>query len=47
MTEFTYLFHGRQTPSSPEQMQKHMEKWVSWFQGTRREWLHQRSRSSA
>jgi hypothetical protein len=31
MTEFTYLFRGRQTPSSPEQMQKSMEKWVAWF----------------
>jgi len=31
MSEFTYLFRGRQTASSPEQRQKHMEKWVAWF----------------
>jgi len=31
MSEFTYLFRGRQTPSSPEQRQKHREKWVAWF----------------
>ena len=31
MSEFTYLFRGRNTSASPEQMQKHMEKWVAWF----------------
>ncbi len=31
MTEFTYLFRGRDTSASPEQMQKTMEKWVAWF----------------
>ena len=31
MTEFTYLFRGRDTSASPEQMQKIMEKWVAWF----------------
>jgi hypothetical protein len=31
MSEFTYLFRGRDTSASPEQMQKTMEKWVSWF----------------
>ena len=31
MTEFTYLFRGRQASGSPEQRQKHMEKWVAWF----------------
>ena len=31
MSEFTYLFRGRQIPSSPEQRQKHLEKWVAWF----------------
>ena len=30
MSEFTYLFRGRQTPSSPEQRQKHLEKWVAF-----------------
>lgn len=31
MSEFTYLFRGRDTSASPEQMQKTMEKWVEWF----------------
>ena len=31
MSEFTYLFRGRETAASPEQMQKTMEKWVAWF----------------
>ena len=31
MSEFTYLFRGRDTSASPEQMQKTMEKWVAWF----------------
>lgn len=31
MSEFTYLFRGRDTAASPEQMQKTMEKWVAWF----------------
>jgi hypothetical protein len=31
MSEFTYLFRGRDTSASPEQRQKHMEKWVAWF----------------
>jgi hypothetical protein len=31
MSEFTYLFRGRDTSASPEQMQKTMEKWVVWF----------------
>jgi hypothetical protein len=32
MSEFTYLFRGRKTSGSPEEMQKHFEKWVAWFQ---------------
>jgi hypothetical protein len=31
MSEFTYLFRGRETSASPEDMQKTMEKWVAWF----------------
>src|SRR5262245_5301927 len=31
MSEFTYLFRGRETSASPEQMQQTMEKWVAWF----------------
>ena len=31
MSEFTFLYRGRDTSASPEQMQKTMEKWVAWF----------------
>ena len=31
MSEFTFLFRGRDPNSSPEQMQKTMEKWLVWF----------------
>ena len=31
MSEFTFLFGGRDTSASPEQMQKTMEKWVAWM----------------
>ena len=31
MSEFTYLFRGRNTSGSPEEMQKHLEKWVTWM----------------
>ena len=31
MSEFAYLFRGRQASPSPEQQQKQMEKWMAWF----------------
>jgi hypothetical protein len=31
MSEFTYLYRGRETSASPEQMQKTMQKWMAWF----------------
>jgi len=31
MSEFTFLFRGRETSGSPEQMQRTMEKWVVWI----------------
>jgi hypothetical protein len=31
MSEFTYLFRGREISASPEQMQRTMQKWVAWF----------------
>jgi hypothetical protein len=36
MSEFTYLFRGRKTAGSPEEMQKHSDKWGRVVQGTRR-----------
>ena len=32
MSEFTFLYRGRNTSASPEQMQKTMQKWQAWFQ---------------
>lgn len=31
MSEFTYLFRGRKTSGSPEEMQRHFEQWAAWF----------------
>jgi len=31
MSEFTYLFRGRDASASAEEMQKTMQKWVAWF----------------
>src|SRR5260370_10353355 len=32
MSEFTFLFRGRGDASlSPEQRQRHLEKWLEWF----------------
>jgi hypothetical protein len=30
MSEFTYLFRGRNIPASPEERQKHLDKWAGW-----------------
>jgi hypothetical protein len=35
MSEFTYLFRGRLMTGSPEERQRHMEKWVAWFKDLR------------
>ena len=31
MSAFTFVYRGREVNSSPEQMQKTMEKWIAWF----------------
>lgn len=31
MSEFTFLFRGRDMSASPEQMQKNMQRWIAWF----------------
>jgi hypothetical protein len=31
MSDFAFLYRGRDTNASPEQMQKRMEKWRAWF----------------
>jgi len=31
MSEFTFLFRGRKTFTSPEEAQQHTQQWLSWF----------------
>ena len=31
MSEFTFLFRGRDRSASPDQMQKTMQRWIVWF----------------
>jgi hypothetical protein len=31
MSEFTFLYRGRDASASPEQRQQHMQKWVTWM----------------
>jgi len=31
MSDFTFLYRGRDTNASPEQMKKTIEKWRAWF----------------
>jgi hypothetical protein len=31
MSEFTFLFRGRETFTSPEEAQKHIAQWTAWF----------------
>jgi len=33
MASFMLIFRGGDAPGSPEQMQQHMQKWVTWFEG--------------
>src|SRR5215475_9557440 len=35
MSEFTYLFRGRENFASPEQAQKNLERWTAWFKHLR------------
>jgi hypothetical protein len=31
MSEFAFLFRGRQTFTSAEQTQQNLQKWLAWF----------------
>lgn len=31
MSEFTFLFRGRDLPESPDERQKHLACWLAWF----------------
>jgi hypothetical protein len=37
MSEFTYLFRGREDFTSPEHAQRAMERWLAWFKQLREE----------
>ena len=32
MSEFIFLYRGAERPSSPQDMQQVMQKWMTWFQ---------------
>jgi hypothetical protein len=31
MADFAFLYRGRNIPASPEQRQRHYDKWFAWF----------------
>ncbi len=35
MSSYLFLFRGGVSHSSPEEMQKHMQKWRTWIDGLR------------
>jgi hypothetical protein len=35
VSEFTYLFRGREYFASPEQAQRNLERWIAWFKQLR------------
>ena len=37
MSNFMFLFRGGSTPTSPEEMQAQMQKWMTWIQRLREE----------
>ena len=47
MSEFTFLFRGRNGSPSPEQMQQTMQKWLAWFKELGDKGHHQVSRTPA
>ena len=32
MSDFAFLYRGRKTTGSAEEMQQHLQKWMAWFQ---------------
>jgi hypothetical protein len=40
MSKFMMIFRGGQPPSSPEQLQQHMQKWMTWFDGLTRDGVY-------
>jgi len=40
MAKFALIFRGGDAPGSPEEMQQHMQRWMTWFQGLAREGVY-------
>jgi hypothetical protein len=42
MAQFMFIFrHPSASPGSAEQLQQHMQKWITWFDGLRRDGIYQ------
>ncbi len=40
MAKFMMIFRGGELPGSPEQLQQHMQKWMTWFDGLTRDGIY-------
>lgn len=40
MAKYAFIFRGGDKPGSPEEMQRQMQKWMTWFQGLAREGVY-------
>ena len=41
MADFMLIFRGGEATGSPEQMQQHMHKWMTWFDGLTKAGVYQ------
>jgi hypothetical protein len=41
MAKYMMIFRGGDLPSSPQDIQKHMQKWMTWFEGLTRDGIYQ------
>ncbi len=41
MAKYMMIFRGGELPPSPEQLQQHMQKWMTWFEGLTRDGVYQ------
>jgi hypothetical protein len=41
MAKYMMVFRGGEPPKSPEQLQQHMQKWMTWFEGLTRDGVYQ------
>ena len=40
MAKYMMIFRGGEPLASPEQMQQHMQKWMTWFEGLTRDGVY-------